>query len=216
MWVSRAGEPHARFEAAAGGARQTQSATPCGLDASRRPYTKGVVRSHQPVPALAEVDLTGAVVSGSRVPTGRISSNRRQSAWLHATAESGAPDLCEASRRLGSEPRSAVDLVLRRRGGHVGRGREAVARRGTHPRDPRQPRGSSGAEESRCRRRSRRLALSQSDKWGNASDASHSNLRNQQGRSRSAHAHSRARQFRVPDVSVSARERDLGAPSQYL
>ena len=31
------------------------------------------------------------------------------------------------------------------------------------------------------------------DRWGHASDASHSNLRKQQGRSRSVHAHSRAR-----------------------
>jgi hypothetical protein len=54
--------------------------------------------------------------------------------------------------------------------GHVGRGREAAARRGTHPRDPRQPRDSTGAEESRCRRRSGRRALPQSDRSGHVGD----------------------------------------------
>ena len=34
-----AGEPHARFDVAAGG-NQRQSAMPCGVGASRRPYTK--------------------------------------------------------------------------------------------------------------------------------------------------------------------------------
>jgi hypothetical protein len=51
-----------------------------------------------------------------------------------------------------------------------------------------------------------RVALLVADRWGDASDTSHSNLRKQQGRSRSAHAHSRARrQFRDLDAEACLR-----------
>jgi hypothetical protein len=99
----------ARIWAKAQALRSASAAYPSLLDPREAvAQTKGVVRSHQPVQAPAGVGLMGATLSGSGVPTRRISSSGRQGVWLHVTNRIRCAGFVRHPHAIAAASRAAV------------------------------------------------------------------------------------------------------------